>query len=328
MDTSIQIAARALWYVAPQRAELRAQTLSAPGEGQVLVGSRFSAVSRGTEGLVFRGAVPDSEHQRMRAPLQEGAFPFPVKYGYAVVGTIVDGDAAMKGRTVFVLHPHQDRFVAPASMAIAVPDKVPPRRAVLAANLETALNALWDGAALPGMRIAVVGAGVVGALVAWLAGQLPGSDVILVDVLPQRAELAARLGVAFALPDAAPEDCDLVFHASASTQGLATCLQAAGEEARIVELSWYGAQTISAELGAAFHSRRLILSSSQVGQVAPAMRPRWSHRRRLAKALELLTDARLDALLEPDVAFESLPAALPDLLAPGSGRLCQIVAYS
>jgi threonine dehydrogenase-like Zn-dependent dehydrogenase len=319
--------AQALWYCAPGRAELRAEPLASPGPDDVLVRTTYSAISRGSESLVFQGAVPQAEHARMRAPAQGGEFPFPVKYGYAAVGTVEAGPADLLGRTVFALQPHQSAFVAPAGSVTPVPPGVPARRAVLAANMETALNALWDGGVLPGSRILVVGAGVVGALTAYLAGRLPGAEVTLVDLRPERAALAAALGLRFALPAQAPGGCDLVFHASASQAGLATALAAAGDEAAIVEMSWYGDRAVSVPLGGAFHGARLRLIGSQVGRVAPAMRARWSHGRRLGKALALLADPRLDALLEPDLAFESLPGALAGLLGPGAGALCQVVAY-
>ena len=177
---------------------------------------------------MLRGGVPQAERARMRAPLQAGSFPFPVKYGYAAVGRVVEGPAELAGREVFVLHPHQDRFAAPAAMAVPLPEGVPAGRAVLAANMETALNILWDSGASAGDRIAVVGAGTVGALAGWLCARLPGTEVTLVDVNPERAALAAALGCGFALPEAAPEDCDLTIHTSASGEGLATALGGGG----------------------------------------------------------------------------------------------------
>jgi hypothetical protein len=327
IEPEAALVARSLWYPRAATAELRDELLPLPGLDQVRVQADWSALSRGTESLVFQGAVPDSEHERMRVPFQGGHFGFPVKYGYAVVGTVVDGPPAWRGRSVFVLHPHQSAFVVPTIAVVPVPATVPARRAVLAANMETALNALWDGGALPGSRIAVVGGGVVGALTAWLAARLPGTEVTLVDLRPERAALAQALGVGFALPDDAPSGCDLVFHASASAAGLGTALLAAGDESTVVELSWYGTRGVTAQLGGAFHSARLKLIASQVGRVAPAMRARWSLRQRMEKALELLTDERLDALLEPDIPFEQLPAQIANVLGPGAGALCQVVSY-
>jgi 2-desacetyl-2-hydroxyethyl bacteriochlorophyllide A dehydrogenase len=320
--------AEALWYVGPGQAEIRGQSLEEPAPGEVVVRALYSAISRGTERLVFAGRVPETEFQRMRAPFMGGAFPFPVKYGYQMVGRVERGPAELEGRTVFALHPHQSAFVLPAEAALALPDGLPPVRAALAANMETALNAVWDAAPGPADRIAVVGAGVVGALVAFLCARLPGAEVTLVDVDPSRATLAHALGAAFAPPDAAPRDCDVVFHASGAASGLATALDLAGDEATVLEMSWYGAGEVAVPLGGAFHARRLRLISSQVGRVAPSHRPRWTHRRRLAAALELLGDAQLDALLAPPIRFHELPDRLPDILAREGGALCPIVTYS
>jgi threonine dehydrogenase-like Zn-dependent dehydrogenase len=319
--------ARSLWYSAPGRAEIRDEPLRDAGPGEVRVRALYSAISRGTERLVLAGRVPPSEYGRMRAPFMGGRFPFPVKYGYAVVGRVEQGPAELEGRVVFALHPHQSRFTLPAEAVVPVPENVPPARAVLAANMETALNAVWDAAPGPADRITVIGAGVVGACVAWLCGRLPGARVTLVDVEPSRAELARTLGVGFSAPEEAPENCDLVVHASAMAAGLATALRLAGEEATVLELSWYGSDEVSVPLGGAFHSRRLKLVSSQVGKVASSHRARWTHARRLAAALELLAEPALDALIAPAVKFDELPARLPDILAPESGILCQLVEY-
>jgi len=319
--------AKALWYIAPGRAELRAEPVAAPKPDEVRLRALYGAISRGTERLVHAGRVPRSEYERMRAPMMGGAFPFPVKYGYATVGQVEAGPAALRDRIVFSLHPHQSRFTLPAGAVSPVPDDVPPARAVLAANMETALNAVWDGAPGPADRIAVVGGGLVGLLVAYLCGRIPGTQVTVVDIAPGRAELARALGVGFAAPDAAPLDCDLVFHASASAAGLATALRLAGEEAAIIELSWYGDGEVAAPLGAAFHSRRLRLVSSQVGKVAPSHRARWTYGRRLAAALSLLADPALDALIALPVAFEDLPAQLSTIFAAEANAVCPLIRY-
>jgi threonine dehydrogenase-like Zn-dependent dehydrogenase len=317
----------ALWYVGPGLAELREQPVTEPRPGEVTVRALFGAVSRGTERLVHAGRVPASEHDRMRAPLMEGEFPFPVKYGYAVVGRVELGPADLRDRIVFSLHPHQTLFTVPVTAVAAVPESVSPERAVLAANMETALNAIWDGAPAPADRIAIVGGGLLGLLVAYLCVKLPGAEVTVVDIASSRAEAARVIGAQFAAPEAAPIDCDLVFHASATSAGLATALRIAGDEACIVELSWYGSGEIPAPLGEAFHSRRLRLISSQVGRVAPSHRSRWTHRRRLAAALALLRDPVLDAFLSPVVDLEDLPAYLPSLFRQEPGVICQLIRY-
>jgi threonine dehydrogenase-like Zn-dependent dehydrogenase len=320
-------AARALWYVGRGRAELRTLTLPSLQPGEARVRTLWTGLSRGTERLVFDGQVSMFESVRMRAPMQEGDFPYPVKYGYCAVGVVEDGPQEFLGRTVFALHPHQDRFTAPASLLVPVLETVPSRRAALAANMETALNALWDSGAGPGDRIVVVGAGVVGLLAGYLAARMPGAEVTMVDIELSREALARRLGCAFRKPIDTTVEADVVFHASATAPGLACALACAGAEATVVEMSWYGNAPVNAPLGLDFHSRRLRLISSQVGQVAPSRRPRWSHRRRLEKAMSLLADERLDALITEEVPFEELPQALPRLLAPGAPGLATVVRY-
>jgi len=324
--------ARAFWLAEPGRGEIRSAALPPLAAGFVRVASIVSAISRGTESLVFRGKVPESQHQAMRCPFQEGEFPAPVKYGYAAVGRVEAGPAALVGRRVFCLHPHQDRYDVPADAVLPVPDAVPDARAALAANMETAVNALWDAGPLIGDRIAVVGAGTVGCLAAALAARLPGTRVTLVDVDERRRPLAAALGCGFAAPADAEGDADLVIHASGSASGLATALRLAGFEATILELSWYGAGEVAAPLGEAFHSRRLTLRASQVGSVAPARRARRSRRQRLALALELLADPVYDRLLSGESRFDELPAVLARLAAgsPEDGfgdPPCRIVRY-
>ena len=322
----------AFWTVRPGCGELRPAPLRPPGEGEVLVRNLYSAVSRGTESLVFRGEVPESEHQRMRAPFQEGDFPAPLKYGYIGVGVVEDGvgaaAAALHGRTVFCLHPHQQRYVVPADAVVPLPEGVPAGRAVLAANLETAINACWDGAPAVGDRVAVVGAGVVGSLVAWLCARIPGVEVELIDTDPGRARLAAALGLAHRLPDQAHGDCDLVFHASGNPAGLVRALELAGQDATVVEMSWYGSRSANLPLGAAFHARRLRLQSSQVGRLPPQRSPRWNYRRRMELALGLLVDPRLDALISGETDFTGLPALMQRLADDPAGALCERVRYA
>jgi threonine dehydrogenase-like Zn-dependent dehydrogenase len=312
---------------APGQGTLIEEALRVPGPDDAVVRTRFTAISRGTEALVVAGHVPESERARMRAPFQEGEFPAPVKYGYCNVGEVESGPSELVGRPVFTLYPHQDRFVVPASALHEIPATVPPERAVLAANMETALNGVWDAALKPGDRVAVIGAGTVGCLVAWLAAQVPGCEVSLVDVRRERAVTAEALGVRFALPADAPTDCDLVFHVSGSPAGLVTALSLAGFEATIVEMSWFGSQTVALPLGEAFHSRRLTIRSSQVGSVAPANRPRWDYRRRLQLALSLLAAPALDGVITGESRFEELPQVMRELASGERDALCHRIRY-
>ena len=319
---------RAFWIAAPGHGEIRDEPLGPLSDGDVLVRTRYSGISRGTESLVFNGRVPGTEWDRMRGPFQAGHFPAPVKYGYSCVGVVERGPASLVGRDVFVLHPHQTRFIVPAHAAHPVPDQVPAGRAVLTANLETAINGLWDGQPHMGDRIAVVGAGVVGCLVAWLAAQIPGCLVELIDINSAKATAAATLGVEFRSGATATRDVDLVIHTSGNPAGLATALELAGREARVVELSWFGDQTVSLPLGGAFHSRRLTLVSSQVGSLPPSQRVRWDTTRRMRLALSLLADEALDVLFTGTSAFEDLPRAMATLATAPGDALCHRITYS
>ncbi len=324
--------ARALWYVKPGIAELLPEQLAAPKPDEARVRTLFSGISRGTERLVFGGKVGASEWERMRAPMQGGTFPFPVKYGYCAVGVVDIGPSELQGRTVFCLHPHQDVFNAPISMLVPIPDSVPARRATLAANAETALNALWDAGAGPADRIVIVGAGIVGLMAASIAAQLPGAEVTVVDVDPTRRPVVEALGARFqaavnSAGSTATGDADIVVHTSVSQAGLNTAIGLAGFEGTIVELSWYGDKPVSIDLGGPFHSKRLKLISSQVGHISPGRRPRWSYRRRMEAALRLLENPALDALVADEIAFDEAPTVIPCVLGPGAQGLAPVIRY-
>ena len=319
--------ARSLWYLAPEKVEIRSDLLKPLTHGEVRVRALFGALSRGTESLVYRGEIPESEYQRMAAPWMGGSFPYPVKYGYCHVGRIEEGPAERIGQLVFALRPHETMYTADAQDAVPLPDGLTPERAVLSANMETALNAVWDASPGPGDKIVIIGGGVVGCLVAFLCAGLKGAMVTLVDINLERAVVASALGVQFALPEQTPQESDVVFHCSASAAGLATAIDAAGEEAQVLELSWYGSREISLSLGGAFHSRQIRLQSSQVGHISATRRPRWSHRRRIQAAMSMLCDERLDILLTHSVDFEDLPQQLPHLLGSQSQALCTLIRY-
>jgi 2-desacetyl-2-hydroxyethyl bacteriochlorophyllide A dehydrogenase len=319
--------ARAFWIAEPGRGEIRVEPLPPPAADEVLVRAQFSGISRGTEALVFAGRVPESERQRMRAPFQSGEFPAPIKYGYASVGTVERGPRELEGRSVFSLYPHQTRYVVPAPAVHVLPDAVPPERAVLAANLETAINGIWDARPHAGDRITIVGAGTVGSMVAWLAGRMPGTDVELVDTNPRRATVARALGVRFASPDAARGDADAVIHASGSPAGLELALRLAGFEATVVEMSWYGDRVVPLALGEGFHARRLALRSSQVGHVAASQRARWDPRRRMQLALSMLIDPALDVLITGESAFDAMPEMMAQLASAPGDTLCHRIRY-
>lgn len=318
---------RQFWIEAPGRGAVVSARLPPRRDHELTVRALYSGISRGTEALVFRGEVPPSQYQAMRAPFQEGDFPGPVKYGYSSVGRVVEGPADLEGQVVFCLHPHQDCYTVPRGAVARVPDGVPPGRAVLAANMETAVNVLWDARPAVGDRIVVVGGGVVGLLCAWLCRGGPGVDLTLVDPDPARAPVAAALDVPFRNEVPERADADLVIHASGHPDGLAAALAAAGVEGVVVEASWYGDRAVPLPLGEAFHSRRLTVRSSQVGRLPPARTPRWDHARRLALAMTLLGDARLDALITGEDRFEDLPTVMARLSRTSAGTLCHRIRY-
>jgi threonine dehydrogenase-like Zn-dependent dehydrogenase len=319
--------AQAFWLREPGCGEIRPVDLPEPGRDDVVVRTVRSGVSRGTEMLVFRGGVPPDQYTAMRAPFQEGDFPGPVKYGYLNVGAVEEGPAELRGRTVFCLYPHQTAYVVPARAVSVVPDGVPPARAVLAGTVETAVNALWDAAPLIGDRVAVVGAGMVGCCVARLLARFPNVHVTLVDVDAGRAEVAAALGVGFALPAAAAGGCDLVVHTSATSAGLQLSLDLLATEATVIDLSWYGDEEVRLSLGGAFHAGRLGIRSSQVGTVSPARGARRTSADRLALALDLLRDPAFDALLTGESHFDELPDVMGRLAAGSLSALCHTIRY-
>lgn len=318
--------AAALWFEAKEICLVRHEPLGMPAQNEVLVRTLYSGISRGTEALIFKGAVPESEFERMRGPHMEGEFPFPVKYGYAAVGEVVEGPTGLIGRHVFALHPHQDRFILASDQVTLLPEALPPERAVLAANMETALNIIWDAGVQPGDRVAVFGAGVVGTLVAYLSSRIAGTETILIDKDPKRGKLASDLDLAFAEPDRIDGEFDILINASAAPAALENAIAHAGFEARIVEASWYGDRMVSIPLGGAFHSRRLSLVSSQVGGIPPSRRARWTYRRRMGKALELLLDPRLERLISGETAFSELPDAYARILST-QDTLCHRIHY-
>lgn len=319
--------AHAFWLRAPGCGEIRPVSLPHPEQDDVIVRTLRSAVSRGTETLVFRGGVPPVQYRAMRAPFQEGDFPGPVKYGYLNVGVVVQGPAQLCGRTVFCLYPHQTAYVVPARAVTVVPEDVPPSRAVLAGTVETAVNALWDARPLIGDRVAVIGAGMVGCCVARLLRRFPAIQVTLIDVDASRADVASALGVEFALPDEAAGGRDLVVHASATSAGLQRSLDLLASEGTVIDLSWYGDAEVRLSLGGAFHSSRLAIRASQVGTLSPARNQHRTAAGRLALALDLLRDPAFDALITGESRFDELPDVMARLAAGSLPALCHTITY-
>lgn len=317
----------AFWVTGPGRGEIRSEPLPPRQPHEVTVRTLYSGISRGSESVVFRGEVPPSESQRMRAPFQCGDFPSPVKYGYINVGIVECGPADLMGRTVFCLYPHQTVYNVPADWVYPLPADVPAKRAILAAYLETAINGLWDATPRIGDRVAVVGAGTLGCLIAWLAGKIPGVRVELIDINPGKQGVAETLGVAFASPDSATGAVDLVIHCSGSPTGLRCALELAAFETCVIEMSWYGDRAVALPLGEGFHAKRLQLRSSQVSTIALSQRARWNTNRRMQLALGLLGESALDTLISGEDVFADLPIVMQRVSQRPANTLCHRIAY-
>lgn len=319
--------ATAYWTTAREQGELRSEEIEGPGPGDALVRALYSGISKGTEMVVHRGAVPPRVAEEMRAPHQEGNFPGPVKFGYLSVGVVEEGPEGWKGQRVFCLNPHQDRYVVPVKELTRIPDNVPSQRAVLTGTVETAVNALWEAGPRLGDRVAVVGAGLVGGMVATLLRTFPLQRLQLVDLDPDRKKLADTLNVDFTHPDDALADCDIVFHCSASQEGLERSLQLVGDEGDVIEMSWYANREVTLPLGEDFHARRLSIRASQVGVVARARRHRRTNADRLDLAVSLLSDPVFDAFLTGSSPFEELPDVVQGLAHGKLDALCHVIEY-
>ena len=313
----------AIWYTRDGVSLLPGAT----GDGPLTLRTVASGLSRGTERTVAAGQVPRSEWERMALPRQEGSFALPIKYGYACVAHVTDGPADLVNRLVFTMHPHQTFFNAHRDAVHVLPPDIPAPRATLAANMETALNAIWDAELPPGARVAVIGGGLVGCLVAYLARRIARADVTLVDKIGDRAETASELHVSFASAASELHDIHTVFHTSGSAAGLRDAIDCLAFEGQVMELSWYGDRTLEVALGGAFHAKRLSIRCSQVGHVAPSRRGSVTHAERMATAIGLLGDTALDVLLTHEIAFADAEHGLPPRLAPDADGIATIITY-
>ncbi|WP_150460682.1 MDR/zinc-dependent alcohol dehydrogenase-like family protein [Nesterenkonia ebinurensis] len=302
---------REFWIEAPGSARVRHTALPEPGPEEMLIETECSAISPGTETLVYRGEVPEAVADLMAAPQQLGELPCPVSHGYLNVGTVIRGPQELLGQRVFTLSGHRSHVVAAARDCHLVPEGMSSERALLAGIAEVGLNAVWESRSSLGDRIAVVGAGLVGLVTALLVQRLTPSRLQVVEVDSGRRAIAEQLGLDAVGPEKAQGDNDAVLHTSASEPGLARALEITGDDGVVVEMSWYGAQQPRVPLGADFHARRLSLVSTQVGQVAAPKRLRRTRRERLTAALNLL-DERFDALVTGHSPLEQLPAVMED----------------
>ena len=294
----------ALWHTSVAASEVKEAVLPPIESGYCLVQSQYSLVSTGTERLVATGQVPTSLHEAMAVPYMAGKFSLPIKYGYSLVGQVAQGSPNLRGKTVHLLHPHQTACVVREADVLVIPEGIPPLRATLVSNLETALTALWDAEVMIGDRVLVVGFGMIGALVARLLRMMPAVDLAVYDTDPRRAARAERMG--FATVPEIPNDFDIAFHSSSSEAGLQTSIEAVGLAGKVVELSWYGTQTVNIHLGGSFHQQRKQIISSQVSSLPPHRQMRWDFRRRKEVVLALLRNEDFDQHITEVVPFDQL----------------------
>ncbi len=279
---------KALWHINSRQSEIK--TTAFATNKQLKIKSLFSLISLGTEKLVASGKVPLELHQSMKIPYQAGDFSFPVKYGYSLVGEVISEQHPLFGKRVHLLHPHQNFCLVDEKDVFPIPAEVDSQVATLASNMETALNAVWDSGLTLGDRILIVGFGLIGSLIARLVADIPGTEVEILDIDLRKVELARSLGFnAFEKAAALnPQNYDLAFHCSAKPAGLQVCLDKTGFESKIIELSWYGNQPSTIQLGGTFHQQRKQLISSQVAYLPPGHRGRWDYQRRKELIFNLL----------------------------------------
>ena len=318
-----ELKARALWFTAPRTAALRDETVPSPGPGEVRVGALASAVSAGTELLVYRGEV--SNELPLDLPTLRGSYAFPIKYGYASVGIILDVGTGIEhlraGDSVFVHHPHQDVFVVPATIPVRLPDDLDPLLGVFFANLETALNVVHDTPLRFGETAIVSGAGVVGLLAARLLKLAGARTVLVVDPLESRRKLALAAGADGAVGSESlngrsmeltgGRGADVAVEASGSGAGLQAVIGAVATQGTVVVASWYGTKPVVLDLGGHFHRGRVRLISSQVGRLNPALAPRWDRTRRTETVLGLLGRLDLESLISHRLPFDRAAEAYP-----------------
>lgn len=337
----------ALYFTAPRQVALRREPCPAPGPGQVRVRTRLSAISPGTEMLLYRGQMPSSLPADEALEALAGPLAYPLKYGYAAVGQVTDlgpgVPEAWAGRWVFAFQPHQTCFVATVASLHPVPTDIPPERAAFLPNMETAVNFLLDGAPLIGERVAVLGQGVVGLLTTALLARFPLAALVAFDRYPLRRETARALGATLALDPAAPDaleaarvhlaahdryaGADLTYELSGNPAALNLALALTGFAGRVVIGSWYGTKRAALDLGGRFHRSRIRLLSSQVTTLAPEHTGRWDKARRLALAWEMLRTFPAERLITHRIPFAQAAQAYRLLDAQPDRAIQVILTY-
>ena len=259
------------------------------------------------------GSVPPSLHEAMRVPYMRGDFSFPLQYGYSLVGEVHSEGHPLHGQLVHVMHPHAEMAIVRESDVFPVPEGIPAARATLAANVETALTALWDANVNMGDRVLVTGFGMIGSLVARLLSMIRAVEVDVQEIHPDRCSAAQEMGFQVISCEAKEGHYDIAFHTSGTSAGLQASLDAVGKEGTVVELSWYGTKAVKVLLGSAFHVQRKRLISSQVSNIPANKSARWDYRRRKEVVFDLLKDPAFDRHITENINFADCPAFFESL---------------
>ena len=330
----------ALVFAAPYRVELQHSTIGSPGPGEVSVRTLVSAVSSGTEMLLYRGQMPPEMRVDESIPALDGAFQYPIKYGYAAVGRVEEKGTGVQDveveDLVFCFRPHESAFVCGETDLIKVRNGVEPEDAVFLPTMETAVNLVMDGQPLIGEQVAVFGQGVVGLLVTALLSMTPLSSLVTIDQYEQRREESLALGATCSLSPDKPDlvevlqgsrdyrGADLSFELSGNPAALDMAIKAAGYGGRIVVGSWYGTKESKLDLGGRFHRDRVRLISSQVSTIAPEWSGRWSKARRFDVAWSMIRKLRPSRLVSHAFSLEEAPLAY-ELLDRDPGSALQVL---
>jgi 2-desacetyl-2-hydroxyethyl bacteriochlorophyllide A dehydrogenase len=339
---------RSLFFKKPYATELRQQSMRELTDNELFVATRFSAISAGTEKLIFKGLFPDD------LPLDEslaslgGDFKYPLKYGYCCVGEVIGAGAEVNphwlGRQVFVFHPHESHFVCNEEDLLPIPDGILLKDALFLASMETAVNLVMDGRPLMGEQVLVWGLGVIGLLTTFILSQHPVAALLGVDRLPMRRQMATKWGADHALAgneadfasqlasalSHTPKDrrADLLFELSGDPESLNSLLPWAGYHGRIVIGSWYGNQNAAIKLGGRFHRDRIRIISSQVSSIDPAMTGRWTKGRRLAVAWQMIQRCQPSQLITHRFPIEDAQKAYELIADHPQDALQVILSYS
>ena len=331
---------KSLWFTAPRKISFRKTSVQAPREGEILVKTLFSGISHGTEMLVYRGQAPKDMQLDASITLMDGSFDFPLKYGYSCVGKVADLGSRIrqfnKGDIVFTHNPHETAFVVPEILATKLPNSVPPEHGIFLANLETAINCIWDSAVNLGDTAVVFGQGIVGLLITQLLKKSGASKVITVDSINNRRDLSLKVGADVAI-DPKSNDmlelirehtegtrADVVIEASGSPEALDDAIRVAGSEGKVTVISWYGTKSVPLQLGREFHRNRTTIKSSQVSNIAPALSARWDKSRRMKLAKELLPQLHLQELISHTFPFEKAHEAY-EMIDKNPDEVLQVV---